>query len=113
MESKIGDINDFSEQEVSPLKKALSILTSFLALAYTISPIDLSPDFIPVLGWVDDVGIALAAALNLFQTWSSNQDAILVKIAKYLKWIVLGLFLLIAIVLGGLIAGIVALMKAI
>ena len=82
MESKIGDINDFSEQEVSPLKKALSILTGFLALVYTISPIDLSPDLIPVLGWVDDVGIALAAALNLFQTWSSNQDAILVKIAK-------------------------------
>lgn len=112
MEPEINTTTDFSEQEVSPFKKALSILTAFLAFAYTISPIDLSPDFIPVLGWIDDAGLLLAAALNLFQTWSANQDAMLVKIAKYLKWIILALFLLIAIALGGLIAGIVALVKA-
>lgn len=31
------------------------------ALAYVISPIDLIPDFIPVLGWSDDAAVVLAA----------------------------------------------------
>jgi hypothetical protein len=30
-----------------------------LALAYILSPYDLIPDFIPVRGWIDDIGIAL------------------------------------------------------
>ena len=33
------------------------------AVAYVISPIDIVPDFIPVAGWLDDVGV-LAAALK-------------------------------------------------
>lgn len=34
-----------------------------LAIVYTISPIDLLPDFIPVIGWVDD-GILLFLLLQ-------------------------------------------------
>ena len=112
MEPEINTTTDFSEEGASSFKKVLSILGALLAIAYTISPIDLSPDFIPVLGWADDVLVLLAAGLNLFQTWSADQNAMLVKVAKYLKWIVLSLFLLVAIALGGLITGIVALVKA-
>jgi uncharacterized membrane protein YkvA (DUF1232 family) len=32
-------------------------LLGVLVLAYLISPIDLVPDFIPVLGWIDDATI--------------------------------------------------------
>lgn len=28
-----------------------------LAVAYILSPIDLVPDFIPIIGWLDDIGI--------------------------------------------------------
>lgn len=34
-----------------------------LGLAYGISPIDLIPDLIPLLGWSDDVAVLLTATL--------------------------------------------------
>jgi uncharacterized membrane protein YkvA (DUF1232 family) len=44
--------------------KALTVLP----LLYVISPIDLLPDFIPVLGQLDDLGV-LVAAIELFLGW--------------------------------------------
>lgn len=45
-----------SDPKVPLLPKALG----FLALAYALSPIDLIPDFIPVLGYLDDIVIVPA-----------------------------------------------------
>ena len=42
----------------------LAKLILFFVLAYALSPIDLIPDFIPVLGWVDEL-LLLPAALWL------------------------------------------------
>lgn len=48
----------------------LAKLVAVLVLAYALSPIDLIPDFIPLLGYLDDlillplVWLALAAALG-------------------------------------------------
>ncbi len=39
-------------------------LAAIVALAYLVSPIDFVPDFIPVLGWLDD-GVILAALIGL------------------------------------------------
>jgi len=49
-------------------------LVALLVLAYALSPIDLIPDFIPVLGLLDDVillplGIALAVRLTPRHLW--------------------------------------------
>ena len=40
-------------------------LAGVAAVAYVIWPLDLIPDGIPVLGWLDDVGILAAAAAFL------------------------------------------------
>jgi uncharacterized membrane protein YkvA (DUF1232 family) len=38
-------------------------LAGVFALLYLLSPVDAVPDFIPVLGWLDDLGVLSAAAL--------------------------------------------------
>ncbi|NMO17700.1 DUF1232 domain-containing protein [Pyxidicoccus fallax] len=37
-------------------------LAGVLAVLYFLSPVDALPDFIPVLGWLDDLGVLSAAA---------------------------------------------------
>ncbi|MCP3136070.1 YkvA family protein [Pyxidicoccus xibeiensis] len=37
-------------------------LAGVLAVVYFVSPVDFLPDFIPVLGWLDDLGVLSAAA---------------------------------------------------
>ncbi|MER2566762.1 MAG: DUF1232 domain-containing protein [Myxococcaceae bacterium] len=44
------------------------------AVAYVLLPIDLVPDLVPVLGWLDDLG-AIGAALTFFARDISNHAA--------------------------------------
>jgi uncharacterized membrane protein YkvA (DUF1232 family) len=43
----------FRDSQVSLTKKSLA----FFAVAYGVMPFDLVSDFIPVIGWLDDVGV--------------------------------------------------------
>ena len=80
-----------------------------MSLLYTVSPIDLAPDAIPVIGWLDDVGFLMTATMNLVQQFAQDQNSSMVKILKYTKWLLIVATIIAALLLGGLIAAIVAL----
>jgi len=56
----------------------LSIATAVAALVYVASPIDFIPDFIPVIGYLDDMTIVVAAVgllgveLDKYRKWKAN-----------------------------------------
>ncbi|MBP5306494.1 MAG: DUF1232 domain-containing protein [Paludibacteraceae bacterium] len=56
-----------------------------LSLLYGVSPLDLSPDAVPVLGWLDDVIVVGVGMLNFVQHWSAESNEKLSRIVKLLK----------------------------
>ncbi|WP_407443062.1 DUF1232 domain-containing protein [Fibrobacter sp.] len=96
----------------SSLKRALSIVLALLALAYDASPVDLSPDAIPVLGWLDDAGFTVIALMNLAQQFIADQNSVIVKVLRYSKWIMVLLMVIAGILFLGFIAAIIALIKS-
>lgn len=87
--------------------KALSVFVMMLAVAYDLSPIDAIPDGVPLLGLLDDVVFTLMALLNLYQHFSKKQDSPLLKFVRYIKWTLVALVVMAAVMVGGLITLIV------
>jgi uncharacterized membrane protein YkvA (DUF1232 family) len=48
--------------------------TAAAAAVYVISPIDFIPDFIPVIGWVDDIGAAVGGIAAAMSAMSARRD---------------------------------------
>ena len=73
-----------------------------LALIYTVSPIDLVPDFIPIVGWFEDALLVIVGGLNGIQNGVLEANSSLRTLIKYLKWgllIIGGISILIVVLL--------------
>ena len=73
-----------------------------LALIYTVSPIDLVPDFIPIVGWFEDALLVIVGGLNGIQNGVLEANSSLRALIKYLKWgllIIGGIAILIVVLL--------------
>ena len=59
--------------------KTSTIVSGLAVLLYVLSPIDLIPDFIPVLGWLDDLSLVswfigkFGAEMVAFRAWEQRQ----------------------------------------
>ena len=108
-EPEIIDAEVIETKGASDFQKGLAVFLMVISLLYTASPIDLAPDAIPVFGWVDDLGLLATAAMNVVQQFAKDQNSAMVKILKYAKWLLILATIIAALLLGGLIAAIVAL----
>ena len=106
-EPEVFDVKDMNG--ASNFQKGLAVFLMIMSLLYTASPIDLAPDAIPVIGWLDDAGFLITATINAIQQFSKDQNSSMVKILKYTKWLLILATIIAALLLGGLIAAIVAL----
>jgi hypothetical protein len=108
-EPEIIEAEVVGKNGASNFQKGLAVFFAIVTLLYTISPIDLAPDAIPVFGWVDDLGLLATATMNVVQQFAKDQNSAMVKILKYAKWLLIVAVVIAALLLGGLIAAIVAL----
>lgn len=53
-------------------KKGLSWMFLALAVIYILSPIDIVPDFLPFLGWLDDFAVGAIAVINFINQQKQN-----------------------------------------
>jgi len=88
-----------------------SRLLAVLVAGYVIDPIDLIPDVIPIIGWLDDLGV-LSLGIWLLRRWlppalieraEAKADAALKRQNHWLRWVllVLVLWMLMLLSLGG------------
>jgi hypothetical protein len=106
-EPEVHDVKDLNG--TTSLQKGLAVFFVIMSLLYTVSPVDLAPDAAPVVGWLDDVGFLVTATMNAIQQFTKDQNSATVKILKYAKWFMVIAVVIAALLFGGLIAAIVAL----
>jgi len=71
---------------------------AILSVIYTVSPVDLIPD-IPVIGWVDDFFILTSVWLNLAEKNFTDVHSSLKSILKTIKWIVIGVGIIVVLLI--------------
>lgn len=80
-----------------------------LAILYDISPIELIPDLLPGIGWVDDFFVTATTTLNLIEKSLGNISTTLAVLVRFVKWGVVFLGAIAAVLVGFGIFGIVKL----
>ncbi|MEI0446800.1 DUF1232 domain-containing protein [Brachyspira intermedia] len=64
----MSDYNNYDDNSNKPAQSGiLPWIPLILALIYTVSPVDLVPDVLPVLGWFEDALLLVVGGLNSIQ----------------------------------------------
>lgn len=80
-------------------KKVWAWIWLIASIIYGVSPIDLSPDIAPAIGWIDDFLLFAPAVTNFIQQHFFQENDTLNKIFKLVKWILISLDVLIFLVI--------------
>ena len=83
--------NNYDDNSNKPAQSGITPwIPLILALIYTVSPVDLVPDVLPVVGWFEDALLLIVGGLNGVQNGLLDANSSLRGIVKFLKW---GLFI--------------------
>jgi len=62
-----AEVTDSEAERKAKSKRIWSWILLAVAVIYTISPVDLVPDVVPVVGWIDDALMDILAVVNLIR----------------------------------------------
>lgn len=99
----MSDYNDNNKPAQSGMAPWIPLI---LAIIYTVSPVDLVPDMIPIVGWFEDALLLIVGGLNGVQNGLLDANSSLRGIVKFLKWVILivgGIGILIVVLLAVLV----------
>lgn len=89
----------FKDQSIKNGMSTMNWITTILGTLYVISPVDLIPDAIPVVGWIDDILIAVSSISTVINSQLSQTNRTLSNMLKALKYISFSLFIIIALLI--------------
>lgn len=96
-------MSEYKEYDNKPASQGIKPwIPLILALLYTISPVDLVPDFIPIVGWFEDALFVIVGGLNGIQNGILDTNSSLRTLIKFVKWGILiigGIAILIVVLL--------------
>ena len=80
-------MSEYKEYDNKPASQGIKPwIPLILALLYTISPVDLVPDFIPIVGWFEDALFVIVGGLNGIQNGILDANSSLRTLIKFVKW---------------------------
>lgn len=83
----MSDYNEYNNNSNKPAQSGIvPWIPLILAAIYTVSPVDLVPDVIPIVGWFEDALFLIVGGLNGVQNGLLDANSSLRGIVKFLKW---------------------------
>jgi hypothetical protein len=67
--------------------KIAPMILAIIGVLYGVSPIDILPDVIPVVGWIDDLVITGGSILGLMQAFVNDTSKGLAQLIGFVKWV--------------------------
>lgn len=106
MNKKEKKSDELTKGKQNKMDQYMAYILFAISILYAISPVDIVPDIAPVIGWFDDVVIAITGSLNLIQKTLVKGNQSLVTIIKFIKFGILGIgiiIVLLILILGSMI----------